>query len=157
MRKKIAGKKLNRTANERKQLLRQLMSQLVDKGVIVTTKTKAQFVKPNIEKLVTLAKNDSLTSFRRLIAAVGNVGTARKLTEFGKLFAARPGGYTRMLKLATTAGDNTAMVRLEWVEQLVDATPVVPVKAEKVAPVKEIKAATPKKRSTLIPKQTKSK
>lgn len=145
MKKRVTGKKLNRTSNERKQLLRQLMSQLVERGFIVTSKAKAQFVRPNVEKLVTIAKNDSLANFRRLIAESGSVSRAHKLQEYGKLFSARPGGYTRMFRYTSTVGDNSPQVRLEWVEQIAQASiqPVVSPKVDK-SKVAEEKKQTPK-------------
>ncbi len=124
MRKRISGKKLNRTTNARKQLFRQLVKSLADRGRLVTTEAKASAIRPIAEKLVNMAKGQNSTNFRRLVAATSDVETAKKLSDLGKLFTKRPGGYTRILKLGRRNGDGAELVQLEWVEQLTVAQPV---------------------------------
>ena len=118
MKKGIRGKKLSRTTNERKQLFRNLIRDTVKHGFITTTLAKAKVVQPQLEKLVTTAKEGTLAHIRRLAAKTGDSETVTKLMEIGKLFAKRPGGYTRIIKMVSRAGDNSTMVRLEWVEKL---------------------------------------
>lgn len=118
MKKRISGRKLSRTTNERKQLFRNLVRAMVERGHLVTSRTKAKTVKPSLEKLVTMAKHDSLTTIRRLVTATGDAAIAKKLIQLGTLFKARPGGYTRIIPLTNQAGDNTLMARLEWVEKM---------------------------------------
>jgi large subunit ribosomal protein L17 len=125
MRKQHAGIKLSRTSNDRKQLFRNLVVSVVDKGYIVTTAAKARAIKPKVERLVTRAKDNNLTTFRKLMQETGNVKTTKTLMELGSLFAKRPGGYTRIIKLGFSQGDNAPRVRLEWVERLVKADMVV--------------------------------
>lgn len=154
MHKRISGKKLNRTSNERVQLLRQLVSQLVANGAIKTSVSKAKFVKPNVEKWVTTAKDGSLTGFRSLVKKTGNVDIARSLLEYGKLFAKRPGGYTRIVRLTEAKGDNSEIVRLEWVEQLVKTSQVKIVKkSEEIAPKV---TQTPASKIKKLPKNAKT-
>lgn len=135
MRKRYAGVKLSRTTNERKQLFRNLVVSTVKHGFIVTSQAKAKAIKPKLEHLVTWAKNKSLTSFRKLVAETGDVKTSRALLDLGELFKMRPGGYTRIIKLNHQQGDNSAQVRLEWVEKLIKpevvATAAVKETAEK--------------------------
>ncbi len=125
MRKGIGTKKLNRTSNERKQLFRNLIRSLALHGYLVTSEAKAKAVKPIFEKLVTLAKKNTVLEMRRLVSETGNVDVSRSLLKLGSLFAKRPGGYTRIIRLGVSAGDNTQKVRLELVERLVEAEEVV--------------------------------
>lgn len=148
MKKRVAGRKLSRTTNERKQLFRNLMRALVERNYIVTSLTKAKTVKPLVEKLVTLAKHNTLTVIRRLVAVTGDEGTAQKLIQLGALFNTRPGGYTRIVRLANQTGDNTLLVRLEWVEKL--SVPEVIKPSDKKA-AKELKPQ--QKRELMIGKQ----
>ncbi|MBI4058414.1 50S ribosomal protein L17 [Candidatus Gottesmanbacteria bacterium] len=125
MNKRKQLKKLNRTTDERKRLFRNLIASMAKTGAVVTTKAKAQAVKPLLEKLVTEGKGGTLTHIRRVITGTGDVVTARTLLGYSKLFAKRPGGYTRMIRLPNQAGDNASMVKLEWVEKLVLATQTI--------------------------------
>lgn len=139
MKKRVSGRKLNRTANERTQLFRQLTRSLVDKGFLVTTQAKAAAIRPQVERLVSQAKNNGLIGFRRLVSVTGNIETARRLVDLGALFAKRQGGYTRTLKIGRRSGDDAELVRLEWVEKLAIATPVVTPAATQIQTVKTVK------------------
>jgi len=119
----------------------------VARDYIVTSEIKAKAVKPIVEKLVTIAKDDSLNTFRRLIARTGNVAAARQFIEMGKLFAKRPGGYLRIVKLTDQSGDNTTQVRLEWVERLIKPEIVQKPKAKEQPTVKNEAKAEVKKES----------
>ena len=133
MKKRVSGRKFSRTTNERKQLFRNLIRSVVTKGYVETTVSKAKTIQPILDKLVTRAKENTLASMRHLLAETGDVGVARILTDLGKLFAKRPGGYLRLIRLGVRQGDNTELARLEWVEKLVIAEPVLPEKSKKVA------------------------
>lgn len=141
MRKRIKTRKFSRTTNERKQLFRNLMRSLVLKGYVVTSAAKAKAVRPIVEKLVTKAKAQSLASFRKLLKETGNVETARGFKELGSLFLQRPGGYLRLIKLGTQVGDNTQLVRLEWVEKF---TPAETISQPKIKPEAKDKLAKTK-------------
>ena len=166
MRKHVFGRKLNRTTNERKQLRRNLVRAIVRHSAIITTLAKAKMVQPYLEKLVTTAKKNTLNSLRNLNREIGDIETARKLSEYGKLFVTRQGGYTRIIKLGFSQGDNSQKVQLTWVEQLVVAEEVQPVtKIEKVSTDKQVASTSavkqlkevkkPKKVATKLTKTTK--
>lgn len=116
MRKRFRGSKLNRNAAQRKALFRGLAVSLVEHGQIKTTLAKAKAVRPQIEKLVTLAKKGDLASRRRLLENVPNKEIVKKmLEEVGPRFKNRPGGYLRIVKLGPRPSDQTEMARLELV------------------------------------------
>lgn len=119
MKKRIHQKKLSRSSNKRKQLLRNLVHSLLTHGFIETSLAKAQFLKPQTEKLVTMAKDDSLSVMQALVAETGSVDAAKKLRIVGEAFKKRNGGYLRLFKTYAQMGDNTQRVRVEWVEQIV--------------------------------------
>lgn len=152
MQKRSKKRKFGRTSNERKQLLRNLVRSLALHGFINTTAAKAASTRRIAERLVTVAKEDTLTSYRHLMAETGSVEAAKLLMEYGKLFKSRPGGYLRTLKIANQAGDNSLIVRLEWVEKVVKAEAVTPVKAKKE--VKEEKKTEVKKEAKVTEKKS---
>ncbi len=116
MRKRFKGKKLNRNAAQRRALYRGLVVSLVEHGQIRTTLAKAKAARPQIEKLVTLAKKGDLASRRRLLERVPNKEIVKKmLEEVGPRFKNRPGGYLRTVKLGPRPSDQTEMARLELV------------------------------------------
>lgn len=118
-------------------MFRNLIRSMAAQGYIKTSLAKAKSTKPLIEKLVTMARQPGLTSFRRLMQDTGNAETTKQLVSYGQLFAKRPGGYTRIIRLGHQLGDNTERVRLEFVEKIEKAI-VVP----KVAPKIEGKVST---------------
>ncbi len=124
MRHKIAGKRLGRSKDHRKALRRTLIKQLFEHERIRTTKAKAQLVRGEAEKLITLAKrgNDAETAAmvharRRAAAKLNDNEIVRKLfDDIAPRYTDRNGGYTRMLKLGQRQGDAAEMVLLELVE-----------------------------------------
>ena len=102
MRHRNAGRKFKRTPAHRRMLLRNLATALLEHGRIETTLAKAKEVQPFTEKLITLAREGwNLNNFRRVLAVVTKKDVAFKLfKEIGPRFAGRPGGYTRIFKLA---------------------------------------------------------
>ncbi|HCM38027.1 MAG: 50S ribosomal protein L17 [Candidatus Gottesmanbacteria bacterium GW2011_GWB1_43_11] len=152
MKKGIKTRKLGRTTNERKQLFRNLTRSLVMQGFIVTTLAKARAIKPLVEKLVTRAKNNKLSNLRELLTETGDLKIVQGLFEVGKVMIKRPGGYTRLLRLAPQIGNNAPTARLEWVEKIVTAEVVTKpeVTMTKTVEKKELavqKATSPKKRT----------
>jgi len=140
MRHRIAGMQLNRTSSHRTALLRNLACSLFEHETICTTMPKAKFVKSFAEKLITLSRKGDLAARRRAIALLGGNkiilsdvdGEAQKTgTVVGKLFSEigpryidRPGGYTRIVRLAKKRlGDNTQLVLLQLVEKEGKAKP----------------------------------
>jgi large subunit ribosomal protein L17 len=119
----VSHKKLSRSTNARRALLRNLASNLVLHERIITTKAKAKAVKPFVEKLVTAAKNDSQISRRYLLAKLDRENAVRKLLElYGPVFKGRPGGYTRIIRLQPRMGDRAEMVVIEFVEKVSETT-----------------------------------
>lgn len=152
MKKNIKGRKLSRSTNERKQLFRNLVRSLTMHGFVETSEAKAKAVRPLFEKLVTRGKKNSLTNFRRVLSEVGEVATAQNIMKLGSLFAKRPGGYTRLIKMGYQEGDNTQVVRLELVEKLVTAEVVSPPAVKKL----QVANATSKVPVEKTVKETKS-
>src|SRR5215210_4056064 len=108
--------KLSRSASHRKALLANLCVEVIDHERIRTTQAKA--VKPEVEKLITLAKRGDLHARRQAISTLGHPdkGVIYKLfDEIAPRYTARPGGYTRILKLGPRSSDATEMVYLELV------------------------------------------
>jgi len=109
-------KKLGRKANPRRALLKSLMVALIEKNRIKTTEVKAKALRPTIEKLVTLAKKDTLASRRLVIARLGNGQAAQKLVdEISSKYKNRAGGYTRIIKLPRRPNDASPMAFIEFV------------------------------------------
>ena len=131
MRHRVAGHRLSRTSEHRLAMRRNLVAQLFQHETISTTPEKAKEVKPFAEKLITLAKKGTLSARRQVIALLGNRDiislengkAVRKGTIIGKLFSElgpryldRPGGYTRIIRLALRRlGDNSRLVLLQLV------------------------------------------
>src|ERR671914_820355 len=109
--------KLSRDTGHRKALVRNLCSQVLQHERVRTTEAKAKVVKPEVEKLITLAKRGDLHARRQALAALGqNKFTVHKLfEEIAPRYAERPGGYTRILKLGPRRSDSTEMVFIELV------------------------------------------
>ena len=109
--------KLSRSASHRRALLRNLAKELIDHERIKTTEAKAKAVKPEVEKLITLAKRGDLHSRRQALSALGQdkFVVYKLFEEVAPRYADRPGGYTRILKLGPRRSDATEMVFLELV------------------------------------------
>jgi large subunit ribosomal protein L17 len=109
--------KLSRDAGHRKALIRNLCAQVVQHERVRTTEAKAKTVKPEIEKLITLAKRGDLHARRQALASLNqDKFVVHKLfEEIAPRYIERPGGYTRILKLGPRRSDATEMVYLELV------------------------------------------
>jgi large subunit ribosomal protein L17 len=109
--------KLSRTASHRKALLANLVKEVIDHERIQTTEAKAKAVKPEVEKLITLAMRGDLHARRQALSALGqDKFMVHKLFEvIAPRYEGRPGGYTRILKLGPRRSDSTEMVFLELV------------------------------------------
>ena len=108
---------LSRDAAHRKSLLANLSRQLIEHERIKTSQAKAKAVKPEVEKLITLAKRGDLHARRQALAALGQDKFAvhKLFEEVAPRYVDRPGGYTRILKLGPRPGDATELVYLELV------------------------------------------
>ena len=109
--------KLSRDSAHRKSLLANLCVEVIDHERIQTSEAKAKAVKPELEKLITLAKRGDLHARRQALSALGqDKFTVYKLfEEIAPRYTERPGGYTRILKLGPRRSDSTEMVLLELV------------------------------------------
>lgn len=116
MRHRVRGKKLSRDTAQRKALLRSLVTSFLEKERIRTTLTKAKATRPIAEKMITLAKKNSLHSRRLALKFIYKREVVKKLfDEIGPRFSERPGGYTRIVKIGPRAGDGAEMALLELV------------------------------------------
>jgi large subunit ribosomal protein L17 len=116
MRHRIKGKKLRRDSAQRKALLRSLVTSFLEKERIRTTLAKAKATRPLAEKMITLAKNNSLHSRRLALRFLYKRDVVKKLfDDIGPRFSERPGGYTRIIKISPRAGDGADMALLEMV------------------------------------------
>ncbi|HXV59137.1 MAG TPA: 50S ribosomal protein L17 [Vicinamibacteria bacterium] len=117
MRHRVAHRKLGRTTPHRTALLRNLAASLIAKERIRTTVAKAKELRPFVEKLVTLGKKDSLHARRRALSILPRKDAVKKLfVSISPRFSERPGGYTRILKLAPRQGDGASMALIEFVD-----------------------------------------
>jgi large subunit ribosomal protein L17 len=102
MRHRNAGRKFKRSPSHRRMLLRNLATSLLEHGRMETTLAKAKEIQPYVEKLITLAREGwNLNNFRRVLAVLTKKDVAFRLfKEIGPMYKNRPGGYTRIYKLA---------------------------------------------------------
>ena len=126
MRHRKAGNHLARTSSHRTAMARNLAVALIEHERIVTTVPKAKNLRPFVEKLVTLAKDDSVHHRRLAHSRLADRAAVRKLFDvFGPRFQARPGGYLRILKLAKRRlGDQAEQAVIEFVERTPKEAPV---------------------------------
>jgi large subunit ribosomal protein L17 len=151
----MANRKLGRTSSHRKAMFRNQLASLIDNERIITTLPKAKELRPLAEKLITLAKNDSVHTRRQAFQQVQNDALVAKLFDtLGPRFSTRPGGYTRILKLGARRGDAAEMAILELVERSADktepkaeATPAKGGSKKKAAPAAEPAADEKPKRT----------
>ena len=122
MRHGFANKKLNRTSEHRKALLKNMLNSLIKYEQIKTTLPKAKFLKPQADKIITLGKKNNLTSTKNLISKLQNITSANKVTKtLSKRYEKRSGGYTRIIKAGFRYGDNAPMAIIEFVDRDVEA------------------------------------
>jgi large subunit ribosomal protein L17 len=116
MRHKRAGYKLKRDMGARKALLRGLTTSVIEAERVITTVPKAKAVRPLVDKMITLAKRDTLHTRRQAASFLETPAAVKKLFEtFGPRFAQRPGGYTRITRLGPRRGDGAEQAMLELV------------------------------------------
>jgi large subunit ribosomal protein L17 len=112
----IKRKKLRRDTAHRRALLRNLVTSFLEKERIRTTLVKAKTARPLAEKMITLAKEDTLHAKRQTLRFIYKKPVVKKLfEELGPRFSERPGGYTRIVKIGPRAGDGAEMAVLELI------------------------------------------
>lgn len=116
-----AGRKLNRTSAHRRAMFRNMAASLIKHEAIKTTLPKAKELRRVAEPLITLAKEDNLSRRRLVFSRLRDKEAVGKLfTELGPRYAARPGGYLRVLKCGFRDGDNAPMAYVELVDRPVE-------------------------------------
>ena len=122
MRHGFANKKLNRTSEHRKALLKNMLNSLIKYEQIKTTLPKAKFLKPQADKIITLGKKDTLQTSKLLVSQLQDSKSANKVKKtLSKRYEKRNGGYTRIIKAGFRYGDNAPMAIIEFVDRNVEA------------------------------------
>ena len=125
MRHGMANKKLNRTSEHRKALLKNMLNSLIKYEQIKTTLPKAKFLKPQADKIITLGKKETLQTTKILVSKLQDVKLANKVKKtLSKRYEKRKGGYTRIIKAGFRYGDNAPMAIIEFVDRDVEAKKV---------------------------------
>ena len=131
MRHGFANKKLNRTSEHRKALIKNMLNSLVKYEQIMTTLPKAKFLRPEAEKLITIGKKDNLANTKRLVSKLQNIQMVNKIRKtLSKRYETRKGGYTRIIKAGFRYGDNAPMAVIEFVDRDVEAKRIYKKKAK---------------------------
>jgi len=145
MRHKFGYKKLNRTSEHRKALIKNMLNSLIKYEQITTTLPKAKVLKPQADKIITLGKKDSLQNTKKLISKLQDSKSAIKVkNKLSKRYVDRKGGYTRIVKAGFRYGDNAPMAIIEFVDRDLEAKRVDKKKKEnkKDNKIEDTKAAT---------------
>ena len=122
MRHGLANKKLNRTSEHRKALLKNMLNSLIKYEQIKTTLPKAKFLRPQADKIITLGKKDTLQTTKMLVSQLQDIKSANKVKKtLSKRYSSRKGGYTRIIKAGFRYGDNAPMAIIEFVDRDVEA------------------------------------
>jgi large subunit ribosomal protein L17 len=125
MRHGVGYKKLNRTSEHRKALLKNMLNSLIKYEQITTTLPKAKFLKPQADKIITLGKKDNLQNTKLLISKLQDTNSANKVKKtLSKRYLNRKGGYTRIIKAGFRYGDKAPMAVIEFVDRDVEAKKV---------------------------------
>ena len=140
MRHGFGYKKLNRTSEHRKALLKNMLNSLIKYEQITTTLPKAKFLKPQADKIITLGKKDNLQNTKLLISKLQDIKSANKVKKtLSKRYINRKGGYTRIIKAGFRYGDKAPMAVIEFVDRDVEAKKVDKKNKDIVKDIKEEK------------------
>jgi|TARA_Y200000002_G_C22506063_1_gene589284 large subunit ribosomal protein L17 len=143
MRHGMSNKKLNRTSEHRKALLKNMLNSLIKYEQIKTTLPKAKFLRPQADKIITLGKKDTLQTTKQLISQLQDSKSATKVKKtLSKRFEKRNGGYTRIIKAGFRYGDNAPMAIIEFVDRDIEAKKI---DKKKKDPVKDTEKKEEKK------------
>ena len=142
MRHKMGYKKLNRTSEHRKALIKNMINSLIKYEQITTTLPKAKVLKPQADKIITLGKKDTLSNTKTLISKLQDIKSTNKVKKtLSKRYENRKGGYTRIIKSGFRYGDNAPMAVIEFVDRDVEAKRV---DKKKKDPTKDQQKEAPK-------------
>ena len=140
MRHRLGYKKLNRTSEHRKALIKNMLNSLIKYEQITTTLPKAKVIKPQADKIITLGKKDTLINTKALVSKLQDISSANKVKKtLAKRYEKRNGGYTRIIKAGFRYGDNAPMAVIEFVDRDVEAKRVNRKKKENLKDNKEEK------------------
>jgi len=140
MRHRFGYKKLNRTSEHRKALIKNMLNSLIKYEQITTTLPKAKVLRPQADKIITLGKKDTLQNTKILISKLQDIKSANKVKKtLSKRYENRKGGYTRIIKAGFRYGDNAPMAVIEFVDRDVEAKRVD--RKKKETKTEETKAA----------------
>ena len=118
----MSNKKLNRTSEHRKAMLKNMLNSLIKYEQIKTTLPKAKFLKPQADKIITLGKKETLQTTKILVSKLQDLKSANKVKKtLSKRYVKRNGGYTRIIKAGFRYGDNAPMAIIEFVDRDVEA------------------------------------
>ena len=134
------NKKLNRTSEHRKALLKNMLNSLIKYEQINTTLPKAKFLKPQADKIITLGKRESLQTTKMLMSKLQDKKSTNKVKKtLSKRYEKRNGGYTRIIKAGFRYGDKAPMAVIEFVERDIEAKKVDKKKKDTTKDTKNIK------------------
>ena len=140
MRHGFANKKLNRTSEHRKALLKNMLNSLIKYEQITTTLPKAKFLKPQADKIITLGKKITLQNTKLLMSKLQDINSTNKVKKtLSKRYEKRNGGYTRIIRAGFRYGDKAPMAVIEFVDRDVEAKKVDRKKKETVKEEKKEK------------------
>ena len=140
MRHKFGYRKLNKTSEHRKALFKNMLNSLIKYEQITTTLPKAKFLKPQVDKIITLGKKDNLQNTKLLISKLQDTNSANKVKKtLSKRYLNRKGGYTRIIKAGFRYGDKAPMAVIEFVDRDVEAKKVDIKKKDTTKDIKEEK------------------
>ncbi len=119
------NKRLNRTSEHRKALLKNMLNSLIKYEQIKTTLPKAKFLRPQADKIITLGKKNTLQTTKLLVSQLQDIKNAKKVKKtLSKRYEKRNGGYTRIVKAGFRYGDNAPMAIIEFVDRDIEAKKV---------------------------------
>ena len=122
MRHRFGYKKLNRTSEHRKALIKNMLNSLIKYEQIKTTLPKAKVLKPQAEKIITLGKKNNLQNTKILVSKLQDIKSTNKVKKtLAKRYETRKGGYTRIVKAGYRYGDNAPLAIIEFVDRDVQA------------------------------------
>ncbi len=133
MRHKLGYKKLNRTSEHRKALIKNMLNSLIKYEQITTTLPKAKVLKPQADKIITLGKKNNLQNTKILVSKLQDIKSANKVKKtLAKRYESRKGGYTRIIKAGYRYGDNAPLAVIEFVDRDIEAKRIDKKKEDKV-------------------------
>ena len=142
----MVNKKLNRTSEHRKALLKNMLNSLIKYEQIKTTLPKAKFLKPQADKIISLGKKNTLYNTKLLVSQLQDIKSANKVKKtLSKRYEKRAGGYTRIIKAGFRYGDNAPMAIIEFVDRDIEAKRI---DKKKKDPIKEADKKEDKKVAT---------